>query len=135
MTPRGPRTERLRERLAERLTSPWLVADQSLSPEPALESIFAVANGYLGLRGTPHEGTPASDPGTLLNGFYESWPIVYPEDAYGLARTGQTIVNFTDGSVIRLCADGEEFDPATSKLLRYERVLDMRAGVLRREVE
>jgi alpha,alpha-trehalose phosphorylase len=135
VTPRGPRTERLRERLAERLTSPWLVADQSLSPEPALESIFAVANGYLGLRGTPHEGTPASDPGTLLNGFYESWPIVYPEDAYGLARTGQTIVNFTDGSVIRLCADGEEFDPATSKLLRYERVLDMRAGVLRREVE
>ena len=35
----------------------------------------------------------------MLNGFHETWPIVYPEDAYGLARTGQTIVNATDGSI------------------------------------
>ena len=47
-----------------------------------------MANGYLGLRGTPEEGAPVHEAGAVLNGFHETWPIVYPEDAYGLARTG-----------------------------------------------
>ena len=64
--------------------------------------------------GTPEEGAPANDPGVLLNGFHETWPIVYPEDAYGLARTGQTIVNAPDGSIIRLFVDDEPFDLATA---------------------
>ena len=94
-----------------------------------------MANGYLGLRGTPEEGTPSHEAGAVLNGFHETWPIVYPEDAYGLARTGQTIVNATDGTLIRLFVDDEPFDLATAKLLRFERVLDMQIGVLSREVE
>ena len=71
----------------------------------------------------------------ILNGFHETWPIVYPEDAYGLARTGQTIVDVTDGSIIRLLVDDEPFDLATARMLRFERVLDMRIGVVMREVE
>src|SRR5215213_9086727 len=101
----------------------------------AAESIFAVGNGYLGVRGAPEEGYPARDAGVVLNGFHETWPIVYPEDAYGLARTGQTIVNATDGSVIRLYVDDEPFDLTTARIIRFERALDMRAGVLVREVE
>ena len=61
------------------------------------ETIYALANGYLGLRGDFEEGTPVSKPGVFLNGFYETWPIVYGEAAYGFAKTGQTIVNATDG--------------------------------------
>src|SRR5690349_5792390 len=75
------------------------------------------------------------DAGVVLNGFHETWPIVYPEDAYGLARTGQTIVNATDGSIVRLLVDDEPFDVASARVRRFERVLDMRSGVLRREVE
>jgi hypothetical protein len=75
------------------------------------------------------------DPGAVLNGFHETWPIVYPEDAHGLARTSQTVVNAPDPTVIRLLVDGEPFDPATARVARYERVLDLRAGVLAREVE
>ena len=78
---------------------------------------------------------PAHDPGVVLNGFHETWPIEYPEDAYGLARTGQTTVNATDGSVIRLLVDGEPLDLETARVLRCERVLDMASGVLLREVE
>jgi alpha,alpha-trehalose phosphorylase len=37
----------------------------------------------------------------LLSGFYETWPIVYPERAYGFAETGQTIVPVPDASVVR----------------------------------
>ena len=51
------------------------------------------------MRGTPEEGAPAHDPGAILNGLHETWPIVYPEDAFGLARTGQTIVNAPDATL------------------------------------
>jgi alpha,alpha-trehalose phosphorylase len=108
----------------------WLI--ESDRHDAALESVFALGNGYLGVRGAPEEGTPAYDAGMVLNGFYESWPIAYPEDAYGLARTGQTIVAPPDGSIVRLFADGE---PLAVTAARVRRVLDMRAGVLRREVE
>jgi alpha,alpha-trehalose phosphorylase len=147
MSPREGRAERLRRRLEERLgrgaaerlypVADWQVVEREVTPghPGALESVFAVANGYLGLRGTPDEGTPAHDAGVTLNGFHETWPIVYPEDAYGLARTGQTVVNATDGSIVRLEVDDEPLDLATAKVLRYERVLDMQTGVLEREVE
>jgi alpha,alpha-trehalose phosphorylase len=147
MSPRHAAAARLRERLSEQLRrSPsdrafpvrdWQIVERrhSADPRPALESVFAVANGYLGLRGTPEEGTPAHEAGAVLNGFHETWPIVYPEDAYGLARTGQTIVNATDGSVIRLFVDDEPFDLATARVIRFERVLDMQIAVLTREVE
>jgi alpha,alpha-trehalose phosphorylase len=58
----------------------WRIVERGRSPErmAALESVFSVGNGSLGLRGTPEEGTPAHDPGTVLNGMHETWPIVYP---------------------------------------------------------
>ena len=59
---------------------------------------------------TSASGSPTRDPGVILNGFHETWPIVYPEDAYGMARTGQTTVNVTDGSIIRLLVDDEPLD-------------------------
>ena len=42
----------------------------------AQESVFAVGNGYLGIRGGPEEAAPAHDAGVNLNGFHETWPIV-----------------------------------------------------------
>ena len=146
MTPNHAQAARLRERLEERRrhapsersfpVDDWQIVERRFEPQhgPALESVFAVANGYLGLRGTPEEGFPLHEGGAVLNGFHETWPIVYPEDAYGLARTGQTIVNATDGSIIRLFVDDEPFDLASAKIVRFERVLDMQTGVLSREV-
>ena len=78
-------------------------------------------NGYLGLRGEPEEGTPAHEPGVSLNGFHERWPVVYPEDAYGLARTGQTLVDVPDGTVVRLFADDEPVDLSTARCSRHQR--------------
>jgi alpha,alpha-trehalose phosphorylase len=135
--------ERLGERLGpvacERASAPcgWEIVERRVPTDhlAAAESVFAVGNGYLGLRGSPDEGAPAHDPGAILNGLYETWPIVYPEDAHGLARTGQTVVNAPDTTVIRLLVDDEPFDLSTACVLRFERVLEMRAGVLRREVE
>ena len=127
MSPRESRAARLRRELGERLrhgdpdraypVADWQIVEREVVPADAgaLESVFAVANGYLGIRGAPEEGTPARDPGVTLNGLHETWPIVYPEDAYGLARTGQTVVNATDGSIVRLYVDDEPFDLATAR--------------------
>ncbi len=96
------------------------------------ETFMALANGYLGMRGTPEEGRPVAEAGTFVNGFYESWPIVYGESAYGFAKTGQTLVEVPDGTIIRLYVDDEPLYLPTAELVEYERALDMRTGTLDR---
>jgi alpha,alpha-trehalose phosphorylase len=99
------------------------------------ETAFTLANGYLGIRGTFDEGRPVHTPGTFVAGFHETWPIVHVEDAYGLARSGQTIVNVPDATIMRLYVDDEPLYVPTARLRRYERALDMRAGTLTRELD
>ncbi|HEY2167351.1 MAG TPA: glycosyl hydrolase family 65 protein [Jatrophihabitantaceae bacterium] len=98
------------------------------------ESLFALSNGHIGLRGNLDEGDPAGLPGTYLNSFFESRPLPYAEAGYGFPETGQTVVNVTDGKLIRLLVDDEPFDLRYGEVLAHERTLDLRAGVLRREV-
>jgi len=52
------------------------------------ESVFALANGYVGWRGNLEEGEPHGLPGSYLNGVYEVRPLPYAEVAYGLRRPG-----------------------------------------------
>jgi len=115
---------------------PWRLVSRRFSNETyaEAETMFAVANGYMGMRGTHDEGVPSHDPAFFVNGFHETWPIPYGESAFGFATTGQTIVSAPDGSVMRLYVDEEPLVLAESKLLSYERVLDMRAGMLQRTV-
>jgi len=116
---------------------PWRLVSRRFALESVVEAetLFSVANGYMGIRGTHDEGLPANDPGFFLNGFHETWPIPYGEAAFGFATTGQTIVSAPDGSVIRLYVDEEPLVLAESKVLEYERVLDMRSGMLERFVK
>ncbi|MEJ2287380.1 MAG: beta-phosphoglucomutase [Deinococcales bacterium] len=115
---------------------PWAVRETAFDPGASLrsESIFALGNGYLGLRGTFEEGLDtavgASVRGTYLNGFFEAGPIRYPEDAFGLARKRQTLLNVTDALGIELRVDGERFSMAEGRIEGFERVLDFRRGLL-----
>jgi alpha,alpha-trehalose phosphorylase len=115
----------------------WTVPERELHLDvlPQTESIFALSNGHIGLRGNLDEGEPAGAPGTFLNGFYEIRPLPYAETAYGYPEDGQTMINVTNGKVIRLLVDDEPFDVRYGRLVRHERVLDLREGVLRRDVE
>jgi alpha,alpha-trehalose phosphorylase len=99
------------------------------------ESIFALSNGHFGVRGNLDEGEPAGALGSYLNGFYEVRPLPYAESAYGDPEEGQSVVNVTDGKLIRLLVDDEPFDLRYGTLHRHERVLDLRSGVLTREAE
>jgi len=114
----------------------WRLVERRLYPRllPQTESFFALSNGYFGMRGGFEEGHPSHEHGTFVNGFYESWPIVYGEEAHGFATTGQTIVNLPDPKIIRLYVDDERLYLPRANLDRFERVLDMRKGTLDREV-
>jgi alpha,alpha-trehalose phosphorylase len=99
------------------------------------ESLFALSNGHIGVRGNLDEGDPNGLPGTYLNSFYESRPLPYAEAGYGYPESGQSVVNVTNGKLIRLLVDDEPFDMRYGEILHHERVLDFKRGVLRREVE
>jgi len=115
---------------------PWKLIETRFEPADlgVSETLFAVANGYLGLRGNHPEGRPAHAHGTFVNGFHETWPIRHAEDAYGLARIGQTIVNAPDAKTIRLYIDDEPLLAPKADLESYGRTLDLRDGVLTRDL-
>jgi alpha,alpha-trehalose phosphorylase len=114
----------------------WNVIEKGFHPEflAQLETMMALGNGYLGMRGCPEEGGPNAENSTLINGFYETSPIVYPEDAYGFAKIGQTIVGVTDSKIIKLFVDDEPFWLPNANLLSYDRRLNMKSGTLDREI-
>jgi alpha,alpha-trehalose phosphorylase len=99
------------------------------------ESIFALSNGHIGLRGNLDEGEPFGAPGTYLNSVYEEHPLPSAEAGYGFPESGQTVINVTNGKLLRLLVDDEPFDVRYGELRRHERRLDLRAGVLERELE
>jgi alpha,alpha-trehalose phosphorylase len=113
---------------------PWAIRETSLDLDllDESESLFALSNGHIGLRGNLEEGEPHGLPGTYLNSFYEVRPLPYAEAGFGYPEGGQTIVNVTNGKLIRLLVDDEPFDVRYGELLEHERVLDMRAGTLTR---
>ena len=114
----------------------WKMMEKRFYPRflPQAETIFSIGNGYLGMRGNFEEGRPVFQSGTFVNGFHESWPIVYGEEAFGFAKTGQTIVNVPDGKILKLYVDDEPLYLPTADLLDYERTLDMKTGTLDRRV-
>src|SRR5262245_45804777 len=98
------------------------------------ETLFAVANGYIGMRANPEEGRDAHTHGTYVNGFHETWHIHHAEEAFGFAKTGQTIVNVPDAKLMKLYVDDEPLLLANADLEAYERVLDFREGVRTRDL-
>ncbi|GEP49241.1 glycoside hydrolase family 65 protein [Microbacterium saccharophilum] len=115
---------------------PWRLIETrpSLEDVGLTETLFAIGNGYLGLRGNQPEGRHAHEHGTFINGFHETFPIRHAEQAYGFAEEGQTIINAPDAQVMRVYIEDEPFAFDTSDIREYERVLDMREGVLTRHM-
>ncbi len=101
------------------------------------ETLFHVANGYLGMRGSFEEGTPPgvrSVRGTYINGFFDSSDIHYEEKLHGFASIQQSIVNVIDTQGISLDLDGEAFSLSAGKVRDFRQVLDIETGVYTRSL-
>lgn len=116
---------------------PWAIHETAYRADRLAqsESLFALSNGHIGLRGNLDEGEPHGVPGTYLNGVYELHPLPSAEANYGAPESGQAIVNVTNGKIFRLLVGDEPFDVRYGELRSHDRVLDLRAGTLRRTVE
>jgi alpha,alpha-trehalose phosphorylase len=128
--------ERLRPPSHDYPADEWNIIEKGFHPEflAQLETMLAVGNGYLGIRGCPEEGGPNAENGTFINGFYESRPIIYGEEAYGFPKTGQTILNVTNSKIIKLFVDDEPLWLPNANFLSYDRRLNMQSGTLDREI-
>lgn len=113
---------------------PWRLIETRYNEEGVSETVFTVGNGYLGLRGNHIEGRGAHEHGTFINGLHETWPIRHAEQAYGFAEVGQTIVNAPDAKIMRVYIDDEPLSFDEMEVHEYSRALDMRTGVLQRNV-
>ncbi len=115
---------------------PWTLEERGIDLDRLAqsESLFALSNGHLGLRGNLDEGEPRGLNGTYLNGFFESYPLDYGERGFGFAEDGQVVVNVTDGKLIRLQVEDEPLDVHRGAVEEHVRRLDLRTGILERQV-
>lgn len=119
---------------------PWQVTEEEFRVEANHhnEAIFALGNGYMGVRGTLEEDysgpSETTTPGIYINGVYGSEEIIYGEEAPDLPERGQTILNLADWTSINLYLEGERFDMLTGRVSNYRRVLNMKEGTLTREL-
>ena len=118
-------------------TEPWVLREKELDLDllAQSESIFALSNGHIGLRGNLDEGDPHGLPGSYLNSVYEVRPLPYAEAGYGFPDAGQTVINVTNGKIFRLLVDDEPLDVRYGTVHSHERVLDLRAGTLARQLD
>ncbi len=103
----------------------WLIRETEFDPERLhhKETVFTIGNGYLGTRGAFEEGYPGATPATLIHGVWDDVPIFHTE-----------LVNAPNWLPFVLVVDGQRFGMDRGEILRYERVLDMASGTLRRQV-
>ncbi|WP_081737758.1 glycoside hydrolase family 65 protein, partial [Arthrobacter sp. H41] len=116
---------------------PWRINESNFGwDEPGVaESVFALANGYVGVRGALDEMHPSGSTGTFMAGVYEYHPLSYPEVSYGHPEHGQAIIGVADGTPIRLQVDGVPLDIRETPPEHHERILDLQGGLLRREIQ
>lgn len=87
------------------------------------ETVFTLGNGYLGTRGTFEEGYPQDSAATLINGVYDDTAIAYTE-----------LVNCPNWLPLVVTVAGESFSMNAGEILNYERCLDLRLGLVSRDV-
>lgn len=113
---------------------PWAVRENGFDPEyaQAAESIFSLGNEYMGVRGYFEEGySGAGLEGSYIGGVYERRTL--PRSGYrGMIPHTEFMVNSVDWLYTRIRVNGEALDLAKSEVSGFERVLDLRTGVLTR---
>jgi len=115
---------------------PWTIVEEGFDPayQRVSESVFSVANEFMGVRGYFEEGYSGDHLlGSYFNHLYEMIDIRHDQVFKGFITQGAAMTNAVDWLYTRLWVDGEQLDLALSKFSGFIRRLDMRTGVLTRE--
>ncbi len=99
----------------------WCLTEDGFRPGllPHYESVFALANGYMGVRASLDTNPMLGDPGFFIAGVFDNM--------YGHVHE---IVNLPSWLGIAMNVDGFPVDLRKGALLEYKRTLDMRQGLL-----
>ena len=116
-------------------TDPWRLIQRRRDPQHDArdETLFALANGALGVRGG-FEESPSPTQGSFLAGVWERAPIHHHERHHGFALNTDTRVPVADATAIRIRIGDTAVDPAQGEILAFERSLDFRQGRLSRSL-
>ncbi len=121
------------------MTKAWIVEENQIDQVSLLknESLFNVANGYIGIRGNFEEGYPAdkvSIRGNYINAFYEEATITYGEKAFGFPETLQKIVNVMDGQTVFVTIGEERVNLFEGELKDLKRFVNLKEGYYTRQI-
>jgi maltose phosphorylase len=114
---------------------PWKIEERGFHRRygRVSESIFSLANEFMGVRGYFEEGYSGQKMvGSYFNGIFERFFIEHPFAHIGMASQEQKMLNSVDWLYTRISLDGEQLDLAKCKYRDFVRSLDLRDGVLRR---
>jgi len=119
----------------------WSIVNQSLLEADLLnqESIYALGNGYLGVRGNFEEGyrdEMQSIRGSYINAYHDVITIPYGEKLYGFPSTQQKLVNIIDAQGIEIYIGNakEKFSLFTGEVIAYTRELKLDQGYAERRI-
>lgn len=115
---------------------PWKIIEEGFDPDYSRvsESIFSLGNEYMGVRGYFEEGTTCDTLlGSYFNGIYENGRKEEHTAYKGIVTRTHFMVNSVDWLYTRISLDGEHLDMKTAQMKSFNRMLDMRTGVLTRE--
>ncbi|MGB8215099.1 MAG: glycosyl hydrolase family 65 protein [Anaerolineales bacterium] len=115
---------------------PWTIVEKGFDPayQRISESVFSVANEFMGVRGYFEEGYSGDHLlGSYFNHLYEMMDIHHDQIFKGFITQGAAMINTADWLHTRLWVDGEQLDLAKSKFSGFTRQLDLRDGTFTRE--
>lgn len=95
-----------------------------------IESLFALGNGYMGLRGTYDEADEGIDmcDGMYINGVFATNQYEHFHNCIGFAKQDEFTVNLTDWRIFNLYIDGEMACFSKENIKEHRRELDMING-------
>ncbi|MFC8920966.1 glycoside hydrolase family 65 protein [Cellulosimicrobium sp. NPDC057127] len=114
---------------------PWSVREADLDLEPgAVASVLSLANGFVGVRGVLDEVGPGEEPATLVAPVFEEYDQTYAEGGYAYPEVEERLVPVVDAWRLGWSVDGEPVDVRAGTVHEHRRELDLRHGVLDREL-
>ena len=115
---------------------PWTIVEEGFCPERQRlsESIFAVSNEHMGVRGYFEEGYSGDHLlGSYFNHLYDYLEISHDQIFKGMVDKSGAMINAVDWLYTRITVDDERLDLATVKFRNFRRTLDMKKLVYSRE--